>query len=288
MNDSLLARLAGSVMNERQAKVYLALLREKNLSAKEIHHITNISHNKIYGLLESLVIEGYCTKRIIDNSIEYEVIDPSISLEKHKDRLQKKVQELNEIEMQLLDLYKTCQSPRNISEFIDIIYGNVHIQKKFLELVNKSRSTIDAISCPPYAINTEKQAEQQRVAFTRFTQEGGVCRTLNEINELTPDFVYPTIYSVLTVYERVEMRIISRSPVKLYIFDNTTMLTINKAFFSADQEDICASIIEQPNTVETFSHMFNYLWEQGETLEHWVKFNQALLSSKLGKSIDIP
>jgi len=57
-------------------------------------------------------------------------------------------------------------------------------------------------------------------------------------------------------------------------------MTFNKSFLLAGDE-MCTSIIKQPNTVQTYIHMFNYLWQQAETFNNWIKENGETYKKKL-------
>ncbi len=50
-------------LNERNAKVYLALLRKKDASLSDLNKISGVRQNKLYEVIKSLIREGYCTEK---------------------------------------------------------------------------------------------------------------------------------------------------------------------------------------------------------------------------------
>jgi Cd2+/Zn2+-exporting ATPase len=79
MNESeLLEQLVQLVMSERQAKVYLSMLRNGSCTAAELQRKAGIPQSKIYDTLEFLVSQGYCVKRQAGKKRTYETIDPTV------------------------------------------------------------------------------------------------------------------------------------------------------------------------------------------------------------------
>jgi len=269
------------VLNERQAKVYLALLRKNNSTAMEICKISGVLQSKIYGILEYLVVMGFCIKKASNSSTIYEAIDPGICLDYYIKEKKKQYDDMIILKEKLEKIYiSSKENIYNLNEYIETIHGNKNVHKKFMELLNKTKHTVLSISCPPYTIRTQKEAVEQKEAAKAFFKRGGIDKSIREVNERTPEFIFASIRSTLENYNPEDNRITSKSPIKLFIFDNETLMTFNNAFLELE-EDICTSIIKEPNTVNTYIHMFNFLFEQAETFDSWIAKNQELYIRKL-------
>ena len=269
-------------MNERQAKVYLALLKEKRASAAELFRISGVPQNKIYEILKFLITNGFVSKKMNGTSTLYEVIDPQNSMQQVIEKHKLLLEEMDELKKQLLGIYKSSSNEKALSEYIEVIHGNLNIHKKFIELLNNTKHKVLSISCPPYAMNTPKQIAEQRKAADAFFKRGGRDKGIGELNEETPAFHFDYYRKEKNNYKSGDNRIIAKSPLKLFIFDDEFLMTFNTSFLQTGDE-ICTSIIKQPNTVFTYIHLFNHLFEQAESFDSWIADNKDLYNQKLKK-----
>ena len=81
MRSKLITLLSNLVMNERQAKIYIALLEHHGSTASELHRYSGVALSKTYEILKFLTISGYCIKRTIGKTITYYPIEPDLSFE---------------------------------------------------------------------------------------------------------------------------------------------------------------------------------------------------------------
>lgn len=272
-------------MNERQAKVYLSILQNNDSSASELHRISGLPLNKTYETLVYLTNNGFCIKRNNSKSkTTYTPTDPRLIFQKiiedKKSHLENTLKLINGLVENLSEIYLSIPKHNEFSEYIDVIHGNLSIHKKFVELVRNSNKTIMAISCPPYAVNSKKQNDEQTKVVDDFFERGGSAKSINEINEDSPHFVFNSIADIHMIYDNDETRISPKNPMKLYIFDNNILMTFSKPNL-LDGNELCASIIKQPNAVETFTHMFEFLWNQAQPVEKWKKQNKKILEKKI-------
>jgi len=276
----LINDLTELIMNERQSKIYSAILMNNKSTSTDLHKITGLALNKIYETLKNLCIQGFCTKVVEANKTIYIPTDPALVfkrvLEEKKDNLKR-----SELLMQrLCEIYNSTASQNEFTEYIEIIYGKLNIHKKFLELINKSNHNISIISCPPYSIMKNKQSKEQQSCFDEFYKRGGRDKVIFEVNRNSPSFIFEGIRESLIKPEASDFKLTDKSPIKLIIFDNETLMTFNK-YFLVSGEELCASIIKQANTVNTYVHMFEYLWTQADTFHNWIENNEELFKMKI-------
>jgi sugar-specific transcriptional regulator TrmB len=276
----LIDSLVNLVMNERQARVYITLIKKNHSSASELHRLSGVAQNKIYGVLNFLISNGFCSKRTSGKKVTYEVINPDVSLSRFiKDKEQQLI-DIKSLKDSLIKEYHISHEDKEFAEYIEVIQGKANVHNKIVELIGNAKNTILAISCPPYSMTTKKQYEEQTKVIDEFFNNGGTGRSISEINEDSPPFEFYSVTEFDMNYENDETRIVRKSPLKLYIFDDEILMTFNKSLLLKGDE-LCASIIKQPNVVSTFVHMFNFLWEQALPKEEWKRQNKTILEQKI-------
>lgn len=268
------------VMNERQSKIYCAILMNNKSTSTDLHRITGLALNKTYETLKYLCIQGFCTKIVESNKTMYAPTDPALVFKTILDDKKGDLKRTELLLQKLCEIYDSVPSQNELSEYIEIVYGKQNVHKKFLELISKSKHNIYVISCPPYSIMNKKQSKEQDEYFEKFYERGGKDKVIFEVNKNSPSFIFEGIRESLDIPESSDFKLTNKSPIKLIIFDNETLMTFNK-YFLVSGEELCASIIKQSNTVDTYVHMFDYLWNQAETFQTWLKNNEKLYLQKL-------
>ncbi len=276
----LLNRLTETLMNERQAKVFLALLSAEGSTATELHRLSGVGIKKIYNVLTELCNKSFVYKVISNSKIQYYVSNPENFFEPYFDQKKEEIVELESLKDDILELYNTRKKNEGFEDYIEIVYGKMNVHKRFVKILKSSSRLVYSISCPPYAIVERKQSEEQAEALKGFQDKGGFDKAIHELNESSPPFVFDSVRVSLEHPDLCELRITPKSPIKLFIFDDELMMTFNKTFILEGQ-DLCTSIIKDPNTVETYRFMFEYLWNQSQTFDEWIKENKELYECKL-------
>ena len=280
MDNQIVNSLIKLAMNERQSKVYLALLENSGSTASELHRLSGVALSKTYETLKFLNGNGYCMKRNIEKNIIYLPVDPKISFEKVIDEKREELKSTEELVVELEKIFNAKPKEGELLNYIEVVYGNSNIHKKFLELYDSSSRSILGIGTSPYSENTLKQNMESKEAYDSFIARGGSDRTITELNDETPPFVFHFVKSMVESGELENNRVMDSCPMKLVIFDDETLLTMDK---SSDQveDQLCCSIIKQSAAVKTYLNMFNYLFNDAENIEDWIESNRELYQSKL-------
>lgn len=278
--ESVINDLKELVLNERQAKAYYAILKNNQLTITDIQKATGLVRNKVYDTIKFLTGNGFCTKRMNDNNITYSAVHPKVPFQKIIENKESNLNRTKDLLGKLIEIHQSKPLQGDMLDYLEIVHGNLNVHKRFIELLNGTMHTVLSISCPPYAISSKKEDREQNQATKKFFERGGVDISIREENEDSPGFTFHSIRKTLKNYKPENNRITKKSPIKLFIFDNKTLMTFNSTFIGSGDE-ICASIIKQPNTVSTYIHMFNYLFEQAESFESWMASNQDLYERKL-------
>lgn len=281
MKKEIIEHLIQLVMNERQAKIYYALLKNNSSTASELHRLSGVALSKTYENLKYLNINGFCTKSSDgSHSIRYYPTEPMLSFQDIIQQKKKQVEDTEKLQNRLAKIFRSNPIQGDLSQYLEVVNGNRNVHKRFIELLNNSKHTILSISCSPYSTMSHKERKEQHQAAKNFFARGGVDISITEMSENTPLFIFNNLKFTMKSYKPENNKFTYKSPIKLFIFDNETLMTFNETFVGTSDE-ICASIIKQPNTVATYIHMFNYLFQEAIPVEAWLKENKTLYDKKL-------
>nr|MBC8394442.1 TrmB family transcriptional regulator [Deltaproteobacteria bacterium] len=165
-------RLINLGMNEREAKVYLALLKTPNATASDLQKNSGLRQNKIYEIIGNLVRQGYCSERQEGRIRTYESLDPQTVLKEPILTLQTRLSDSIKLQKELHDLYNAAEKNIEPFEYIEVIHGNESIHKKFVTLLNEAENEILNFVRPPFAAHSLEMYEEQNEAYNRFLDKG--------------------------------------------------------------------------------------------------------------------
>ena len=90
-NSPLIRCLIELGMSEREARVYLALLKKRRSNTADLQRISGVPQSKIYQTVNSLVRGGYFSERRQGRNRTFEIIDPKVSLTSSFANLEKRL-----------------------------------------------------------------------------------------------------------------------------------------------------------------------------------------------------
>ena len=280
MSSELLESLVKHILNERQAKIYLTLISNKTSTVPEIFKLSQVPQKKIYEILKSLTNKGFVSKKQVGKIVFFEAINPKITFLQIIDEKEQQLKEINKLKDNLLGVFENTCNEKALPEYIEVVHGNINTHNKFVDMVKESKKSILSTSCPPFAITKKKQVIEQEEAYHKFHGKGGQDKTIHEVNDESPTFVFNNIREYLIHPDTFKVKVILKIPIKLFIFDDETLMTFDQSFMAKTGE-LSSSIIKQPNTVKTYIEMYNYLWDKAITVDEWLKDNRSLYERKL-------
>jgi len=267
-------------ISEREAKVYLALLKKKNATISDLQKLSGIRQNRIYEIISNLLRQGFCTERREGQKRTYEAVDPQVTLNSPIQTLEECLKQSLRVKEELHALYSSTEKVKEPFEYIEIIHGNDNIHNKFLELLRSAK--FDYLDCtrPPFAFHTEDMREEQNYAFYEFLKRGGKAKSIYEVNE----YSIPQMYKMIKENEGtdVDFRIAKKLPLKMSIFDRQTLLIADKSSLAGEGE-LSMTVIKQKVTVKGYIALFDFLWEQSEKYAEWIVDKESLMESKLAE-----
>jgi hypothetical protein len=277
-HQQLLKGLINLEMNERNAKVYLALIKKKDVSVPELHKLTGIKQNKLYEVINSLIRDGYCSEKKIANKRFFNAINPDICIGSTLNKIEEKLKFGYELKDSLIDVFNSSENVKEPFEYIEIIHGSDNLHNIYLDIMNSAKFELFSLCRPPFAGTTLNKQKAQADTYSAFLKRGGKGKTIYEVNEESP----PVVFRILKdkTIEGGEFRIATKLPLKMNIFDKKTLMIADKST-SAGENELSMTVIKQKTTVEGYYALVEFLWEQSAEYESWIVGNEKLMKTKL-------
>ena len=253
-------------MNERSAKVYLALLRKKDASLPDLHKLSGVRLNKLYEVINNLIREGYCAEKKIGRKRFFNVIDPGTSigsnLKKKEERLKKSYKLKNALE----EIYHNTDEIKEPFEYIEVFHGNDNIHYHFCQLVKNSKKEILSFMREPFAFHSPEQKKEQEDVMADFLFRKGNVKTIFEKELIMSDPDFFTEAENQTAKD--ELRITDNLPLKMLVFDNNTLLIADAAPLNISNE-LRVVLIKQQTIINAFVELFKFFWQKAIDAKVW-------------------
>lgn len=178
----LIERLKSLGFKEYESKVLIVLLGGNPLSASDIAKEAKIIRNSIYDILKSFVEKGYCNEIETNTILNYQIIDPSVILDKitsdYKKNFRKRMDSLTETFGELQSIYKAESSKVEVPDkSIQLIRGfNKHREEKYIDLVKNSGKEILGMYSPRRAVDETVSQDAKN-----FLKKGGVLKSIYQL-----------------------------------------------------------------------------------------------------------
>ena len=250
-------------LNERQSKVYLALLNQIHASAVELQQSSGVPQTKIYEILKSLMVGGYCRERKIGRRREYQAVDPDIAFAQSMENLKKLHEEANNHLRKLSKKFKEAEEFTEPSEYIEVVHGNDNIHYFYLKLLQTANKQILGFGKSPYTCYSEEMRLAQDREMEAFIERGGKSRWVYEVNDSSPDWLANDL--VEEQNNGVELRVIKNLPVKMMIFDSQKVFVLKENSIS-NENDLSMTAIKQNATAFAYETLFKFTWDHAERL----------------------
>jgi HTH-type transcriptional regulator, sugar sensing transcriptional regulator len=265
-NVNLIKDLINMGMNERNAKVYLALLKKKDASLPDLHRLSGVRLNKLYEVINNLIREGYCAERKIGRKRFFNVTDPGISIGSNLKKMEERLEDSYKLKNELEEIYHNTDDIKEPFEYIEVFHGNDNIHYNYCQFVNNSNQEILSFTKPPWSALSPEKIRMQGDVQKAFINRNGIEKSIYEISDIEDD-------KVLSILERDteagEQSKISKSlPIKMFIFDRKALLIADVSPISPANE-LRMALIKQQTIVNAFIALFDFFWQQSMEIGAW-------------------
>ena len=260
-------------MNERNAKVYLALLRKKDASLADLHKLSGVRQNKLYEVINNLIREGYCAEKKIGRKRFFNVIDPGTSIGSNLKKMEERLEKSYKLKNALEEIYHNTDEIKEPFEYIEIFHGNDNIHQQFCQLVKNSKKEILGFTKPPLTCYTpDKRKEQEELLF-EFMARKGILKSIYEIQNNGNDSSSFNIEEFETAGEKV--KIAESLPIKMIIFDRRALLIADEEPLTPSNE-FRMTLIKQKAIVNAFCALFDFFWQKSYDVKSWKELKKQI------------
>jgi len=279
MNTSkLIEKLQKLNFNERQSRLYIALLEKPDSTAAELHRISGTPRTKVYETLEQLVSKGYCQERIEGRSKYYQATHPDNVLELMRRKWRSEVEVLEKVASSILgelkDRYRKGFEGNKSLDFVEILRSKEQIHLRFLDLVTGVQESVYAFMKPPYASADPEVLKEQEQTIENTYRKTIHVRGLYQADEANWEWLYPHLLKSRELGE--ETRVIASLPVKLFVFDHRIVMLALPQNPDAVESDFVMMVVHDKGLASACEMMFDTVWEQAYEPEDWMRMQKRV------------
>jgi sugar-specific transcriptional regulator TrmB len=256
-------------LNEKEATVYLLLLKTKNLTATEIAKAAGFSRPISYEIVKSLIEKEFCTKTE-GNVRKFSAADPSLAIKRIQNDLESKKRLSENISDDLQKIYTQMSDNSSPLDYIHVLHTRSQIVHQAQKMELKVQHEVLSFSKPPYTAYSNNLENIQSINKEQFEamQRGVVYKSLYE----APSEKHEDFLRVLNIFRNngEDVRIAPKLPMKLLIFDykNVIYMLENN---TSPQTILTAVVVSHESLNEAMRITFNKCWEESETMEDYAK-----------------
>lgn len=252
---------------DAQSKIYLALLRKRELSAIEIQELTDVPRTKVYEITQQMVLRGLCIEKRIGRTKKFQAIEPkralSAMLHEQENELKSKQSIAKAIDKILMPLYKQGMEKTELSDNIEIIKDMKAIHERYIDLMQATRFSMIAFAKPPAAhMNMTYRIRMQMNALFEILKQGVDVRMLFELADKR--FMDAEAIRIEQLIKHgCHARILEQLPIKAYVFDDTyVLMALDNP--PAETPPLTMIIVTHKALATTFRILFDHLWEEAK------------------------
>jgi len=255
-------------LSQREARVYLVLLKKSDFTATELAKISGIPRQKIYGILDGLIRRGICAERV-GKIKRYKATAPEMAtrglLERYRDDFESEMLErenlVRELSRDLARLYEKNQGRVDPLEYITILRDRQQILRNWKSLQNSAKHEVLSFNKAPFAAPFAENIDDETSVLTRNVK----IRAIYEF-EVTKNAEYVEALK-LWIAAGEEARLVKELPMKLNIFDEQiTMVPLADPISLAPS--LTAMIINHSGFAKAQKAVFESYWERA------IRFNE--------------
>jgi len=267
MNKEYIEKMMRLDISEREAKVYTALLTKRELTALEIHELTNVPRTKVYEIIKKMRHHGMCIEKQMGRKKKYQAVEPGRAFDnlirEYENDLGEKKRQAKDIAKMIHPIYNRGIQIEDVTEYVEIVKGLPSIHERYISLVKNTKKEILGFVKRPYIhqAKSQKLGEQEHAEF-EILKRGAVIKSLYEFpNEEESEWLIAHIKKCIQAGE--EARVIEQIPVKMCVFDMKYVFMIleNPKLATLSLTNL---FIEHPGLARAIRMSFNYLWEKAK------------------------
>ena len=269
-------------VSESEAKIYAALLERRELSAMEIHQLTNVPRTKVYEITQRMKLRGLCIEKQMGRKKRYQAVEPERALnnliQEYESELEHKKELACVLGKMVAPLYTQRIENVGISDYVEIIEDLPSIHERYVSLVRNTKHEFLSFVKPPFAYQKNHKLSEQENAEFEILKRGVVARVIYEYPTNKHDMEERVRHIERCVEAGEKARVLEHLPIKMYVFDQKYVLMALDTSRRATST-LTMLVIEHPGLAQAFKVLFDYLWDKAEdhhVLKNLIKKEEEL------------
>lgn len=251
-------------MNEREARLYLALLRKPEATPAELHRISGVPRTKTYETLERMVASGFCRERQEGRRKFFRATSPAdvhavLSAEwEQQHRIRGAMAE--ETFRTLDGLYQASTALDPGLDQIEVIRSKDQINHTFIGLMRSAQREVLSFSRSPYAAADDVTRAEVKQAQHEAFERDVTIRTVYMVEAKEQSWLEGFIAELEGAGERV--RLAEDLPMKMFLFDRETALIALPSVPDLTGTDFTMLAVEDPGFMRACVDLFETHWDR--------------------------
>lgn len=245
-------------LSDYETRVYFCLLQCEQLTAMELAKAADVPPSKIYSIIRKLENKHYCT-RIPGAEKKYKAIVPSNSISKQIGFLQNQIKQLTDISEDLDAYYNSRKKDSNALEYIEVLKDRDLIILRTNQLEAASHTKILCLLKSPFIHDLTEIVQDKFIEFVPNV------KYINIFDEAELKNKQMTEVMMMFQNHGVEVRLCKNIPVKIAIFDDSTIL-INTKDKISNSNTSTALIVHHEDIIRAFSDLFDFYYKHSVPL----------------------
>jgi len=270
-NEEYVAKMVKMGIFERDARIYMALLEQRELTAMEIHKLTNIPRTKVYEITQRMIRAGMCIEKQMGGKKKYQAVEPNRAfaqlVKEYESDLEEKRKLATSFAKMVYPIYNRGSQIVD-AEYVEVIKGLPSIHERYVSLVKGTRRELLAFVKRPYVFNYKRQiVDEQENAEFAMLRRGAVARVLYELpDKKESEFLFTHVKKCIKMGEKA--RVMADIPIKMYVFDQKYVLMAldNVKLVTAP---FTMLVVEHPSLALAATMLFNHLWEKAKDAQRF-------------------
>ncbi len=257
---------------ERDARIYMALLEQRELTAMEIHKLTDVPRTKVYEITQRMIRSGMCIEKQKGGKKKYQAVEPTRVLarltQEYENELEEKKRLAKSVARMMNPIYNRGSNIVD-EEYVEIIKGMPSVHERYVNLLNNTkRELLGFVKRPIMIRGRQKIVSEQENAEFEMLKRGAIARVLYEIPDKKEiESVFAHIKKCIKKGEKA--RILEGIPLKMYVFDRRHVLMALENT-KIPRSPFTMVVIEHTGLARGATMLFDYLWEKAWEVETYI------------------
>jgi len=262
-NPQIRTRLNDLGLNDREARLYLALLENGDSTASQLAVATRIPQNKIYQSLEALLESGLIQRQRHGRHRIFSALDPAIGLARPLKDMEIKLDAARSLTSDLATVFAERREPGDTLGDVEILREREAIRERYMQLLSSVENEVAGFARGPYAFRSREDLEAQ---FSLGSELRERCYT-RWVYEIDPERD-PLLLEFLRDFgDAGDIRVTSNLPLKMVLFDGRTIIFTDDN--PDDPDNMGMAIMHHPAVVKAFSTLFEFFWASSPSITDW-------------------